>query len=135
MGSLITAMLCTMEFIASDRFTGSVIPRNNTFILKTIKSVWFSSIYFLKASAVRLRANSSGSFPSGNNKTFTFIPSESNISVPRKAACCPASSPSYSNTMFEVNLRSSFIWKTESAVPLFATTFSMPHWCIDTTSV
>ena len=44
--------------------------------------------------AVCDRANSSGSWPPGSSNTLRFMPSESSMSVPRRAACMPAASPS-----------------------------------------
>ena len=94
MGSPITLMLSMMLEIASERTRGSVASFSSTFVLNSIKSVWCSLMYCLNSSAVCLRAKESGSSPSGNSITFTFIPSLSNMSVPLSAALMPASSPS-----------------------------------------
>lgn len=87
-------MLLTIELMASERFSGSRSFLSNRSVLNSMKSVWFSSIYFLKSAAVCLRANESGSSPSGSSNTLRFMPSDSNMSVPLKAACMPAASPS-----------------------------------------
>ena len=110
MASGITEMLFTMPLMASERFTGSLTFSTVSWVLKLMKSCWCCSIYDFSSSVECLRANESGSSPSGSSSTLMFMPSCRSMSVPRMAACMPASSPSYSSVMFCVKRRSSLIW-------------------------
>ena len=54
--------------------------------------------------------------------------------MPRRAAWMPAESPSYMMVTFSVNRLMRRICSTVREVPLEATTFVMPSWCMDRTS-
>ena len=103
--------------------------------LKRIKSVAWSCRYITRSSYAVLRAKLSGSSPSGKEQTFTFIPCSRIRSIPRIEARKPAASPSYSTVMLGVRRCISLIWSGVRAVPLEATTFSIPFWWSCITSV
>ena len=132
----IKAILVTILSIKEARLTGSsALSSMKRRVLKRMKSVWWLSIYSLYSLALCLRAKLSGSSPSGSNKTFTFIPSANNISIPRIDALIPALSPSYNTVILFVNLRIILICPGVSEVPDEATTFLTPLWCMEITSV
>ena len=98
------------------------------------KSFSFLDMKSSTSSRVCFLAYESGSSPSGINMTLTSKPSFRNMSIPLKAACTPASSPSYIIVTLRVNLLISRICPSVNAVPLEATTLVIPSWCMERTS-
>ena len=132
----ITLMLFTTSLMREAFLSGSLADSwSNRFVLKRIKSTWWRSMYAWKASAGCLRAKLSGSSPSGNKRTLMCMPSFRSMSIPLSDALIPALSPSYSTVILSVKRCNSLIWPSVRDVPEEATTFSMPLWCIEITSV
>ena len=84
--SVIRLALLTGSFLASAK---------SRFVLKTIKSVSFFSIYCVNSVELMVLENESGSSPSGNNRTFTLSSCSKTKSIPLREALIPAGSPSY----------------------------------------
>ena len=135
MASGIMAIVSAMSFMSVAFLRGSFPASSKSrSVLKSMKSRLFAAICSRTSSSVWLLAKSSGSCPSGSSTTFTFMPSFSTRPMPLRAALMPAPSPSYIMVMLSVNLRISLICSTVREVPLEATTFVMPSWCIESTS-
>ncbi len=110
MPSGILEILVTMSLITPAFFTGSLLDSfNKRDTLKLIKSCEASSKYFFNASVECDFAKLSGSSPSGNCTTLTFIPCSRIKSIPRIEALIPAASPSKSTVMFFVSLLTNLI--------------------------
>ena len=136
MVSGITEMLFTMSCISWARFIGS-LPASaiSSCVLNFRKSTALFSRNATVSSALCVCEYESGSSPSGSDTTFMFMPSASSMSIPLMDACMPAASPSYSTVTLLVKRCISRICPVVSDVPDDATTFLMPDWCMDMTSM
>ena len=125
-----------MSLITSDFLMGSLAaPSSSIRVLNFMKSSSLSLMYFNTSDDVWLFAKLSGSSPGGSKSTFILMPSASSISIPRSAALMPAASPSYRIVTSPVNRCSNRICPSVSDVPDDATTFSIPDWCMEITSM
>lgn len=129
-------MLCTRLPISSARLIGSLPASSSSrLVLKRIKSVSCSCMNCWNSVELCLRAKESGSSPSGRRHTLMFMRFfQQHVDTPDRSldtGCIPV--VQYGHVVGEAVNQTDL--PGVSAVPEEATTFSIPDWCMDMTSV